>query len=192
MHKAEEWVWFGGRPSIDLVNTRWDRKGNGMERLTSADALADWLRMAKVVDAVVPVRVSSALLDDARLLREAISDLIDASIGSAKPARASVALVNDWVAEHPATPRLDTARWALTARPGSDPATDAVTGVVLDAIDLLSSPARARIKVCDGSTCGFRFYDRSPTGHRQWCSMKLCGNREKARIHRERVAMTGR
>jgi len=30
------------------------------------------------------------------------------------------------------------------------------------------------------------FYDRTKSHRRRWCSMALCGNRAKARAHRER------
>lgn len=45
-----------------------------------------------------------------------------------------------------------------------------------------------RIKICPADDCRWAFYDTSKSHSRQWCSMKVCGNRAKARSHRERVA----
>jgi hypothetical protein len=43
-----------------------------------------------------------------------------------------------------------------------------------------------RIKICPAEHCGWAFYDRSRNRSRTWCSMRVCGNREKARAWRER------
>jgi predicted RNA-binding Zn ribbon-like protein len=58
--------------------------------------------------------------------------------------------------------------------------------VALDAIDLLTGDESLR--VCAAGDCGIRFADRSPARNRQWCSMRRCGNRTKARRHYARTA----
>lgn len=45
-----------------------------------------------------------------------------------------------------------------------------------------------RLKVCAESSCRFAFYDRSKNGSGRWCSMAVCGNRNKARRRRARNA----
>ncbi len=44
-----------------------------------------------------------------------------------------------------------------------------------------------RIKICPADDCRWAFYDRSRNRSRTWCSMRVCGNREKARNWRERT-----
>jgi predicted RNA-binding Zn ribbon-like protein len=46
-----------------------------------------------------------------------------------------------------------------------------------------------RLKVCPGRHCGWVFYDQSRNNSGRWCSMSVCGGREKARAHyhRQRV-----
>jgi predicted RNA-binding Zn ribbon-like protein len=44
-----------------------------------------------------------------------------------------------------------------------------------------------RIKICSAHDCRLAFYDRSRNRSRTWCSMRVCGNREKARAWRERT-----
>ncbi|GGP56684.1 CGNR zinc finger domain-containing protein [Saccharothrix coeruleofusca] len=44
-----------------------------------------------------------------------------------------------------------------------------------------------RFKLCQAEGCGSAFYDRSRNRSRTWCSMQVCGNREKARNWRERA-----
>ena len=45
-----------------------------------------------------------------------------------------------------------------------------------------------RVKICPADNCRWAFYDTSRNRSRQWCSMEVCGNRAKARAHRERRA----
>jgi predicted RNA-binding Zn ribbon-like protein len=44
----------------------------------------------------------------------------------------------------------------------------------------------ARLKACPGRDCGWAFYDRSKNHSARWCSMAICGSREKMRAHRAR------
>ncbi len=46
----------------------------------------------------------------------------------------------------------------------------------------------ARLKVCREHTCEWAFYDHSRNRSATWCSMKVCGNRAKARTYRARHA----
>jgi predicted RNA-binding Zn ribbon-like protein len=64
---------------------------------------------------------------------------------------------------------------------------DAAIGV------LLAITARAmiagswqRFKACPGRDCGWAFYDHSRNQSARWCSMKVCGDREKARAYYQR------
>jgi predicted RNA-binding Zn ribbon-like protein len=43
-----------------------------------------------------------------------------------------------------------------------------------------------RLKACPGRNCGWAFYDRSKNQSARWCSMAICGSREKVRAHRAR------
>jgi len=44
----------------------------------------------------------------------------------------------------------------------------------------------ARLKACPGEHCGWAFYDHSRNQASTWCSMAVCGSREKARAYRRR------
>ena len=43
-----------------------------------------------------------------------------------------------------------------------------------------------RLKACRQETCGWLFYDGSRNRSSSWCSMQVCGGREKARAYRRR------
>jgi predicted RNA-binding Zn ribbon-like protein len=44
-----------------------------------------------------------------------------------------------------------------------------------------------RLKACPGHHCGWAFYDQSLSRTSRWCSMRVCGGREKARAYRRRT-----
>lgn len=43
-----------------------------------------------------------------------------------------------------------------------------------------------RLKACTEDSCQWAFYDTTRNHSRTWCSMDVCGNREKTRRYRER------
>ncbi len=90
----------------------------------------------------------------------------------------------------PPSPSGATARWPvrIELRAGV-PVTageDAVGGVLVAAARLVSAGHWERVKICPAEDCRWAFYDRSRNRSRTWCSMRVCGNRNKARSWRER------
>lgn len=51
---------------------------------------------------------------------------------------------------------------------------------------LQAESAWARLKACTDEGCQWAFYDATRNRSRTWCSMDVCGNREKTRRYRER------
>lgn len=93
----------------------------------------------------------------------------------------------DAAAAHPVpVPRLDPT--ARLARRADDPVRATLALVARDALDLVTSPAAARIRDCAGPTCGVLFLDTSRPGNRRWCAMGTCGNRAKKETLRGRTA----
>jgi predicted RNA-binding Zn ribbon-like protein len=186
------WYWLGGRPALDLVNTLRERWRRSVETLTSTTDLQLWLVQAELV-AEAP-RVSSALLDDARDLREAIDLCVRAAIGGEPAPRAAVREIDRWLPDAGPRPHLTLGAGgmpALDERPPADQARAAVAAIALDAAHMLGAAEEARrVRICASETCSARFYDRSPAAQRRWCSMALCGNEAKARRHRARARET--
>jgi predicted RNA-binding Zn ribbon-like protein len=177
-----EWVFDGGRPCLDLVNTRRSRYAEGVELLTGPDALAEWLALAGFTTG--PVRVTGGNVLAAKALREAVDRVLLAEV----PEKMDADLVNNAAAAAPAPPprlKLDGGVLRREVPPPKDPVATAFAALAADAIDLATSDASVR--VCAADDCGLRFSDASPRRNRQWCSMSRCGNRAKARAHYARV-----
>src|SRR4051794_18001038 len=103
--------------------------------------------------------------DDAAAIRTALRA---AAVGDPAPASAMVT-----VSLGPDGPRL---------------VADDVAGAVLAAASRLAVLGEwERVKICPARDCRWAFYDRSRNHSRTWCSMRVCGNREKARAWRERT-----
>nr|WP_275402530.1 CGNR zinc finger domain-containing protein [Streptomyces sp. SID13031] len=64
---------------------------------------------------------------------------------------------------------------ALTARMAADIAAAVVDGTW------------PRLKACGADTCRWVYYDRSPAGRSRWCTMAICGSRNKMRQYRART-----
>jgi CGNR zinc finger/Putative stress-induced transcription regulator len=84
-------------------------------------------------------------------------------------------------------------RVALTADGAVQLSATSPVGLVAAAVAKVAIERRLdRVKICPADDCRWAFYDTSRNRSRQWCSMEVCGNRAKARSHRERGASSGR
>lgn len=165
-----------------FVNTN-DREG-GPELLHDAAALRDWLVDARLLDPSDPVSAD----DHARAiaLREAIRELVSAHAGL--PHDASAAGVVDAAGERAGLrPVLDDPRTRFeTTAPGVDGALGRIVAAIHAGI---ADGTWERLKACERDVCRWAFYDNSKNRSSHWCSMAVCGQREKnRRAYRRRVA----
>lgn len=181
---------FGGTLCLDFANTiDWHDDGTPLGSDTDAlfepAALAHWGRRLGLLDD--GVLVTGEELAAARDLRASLHATFSAIADGRTPPAAALARLAHHHAEAAATGRLTTAGGASWAPDGAWrldwPAGDARRvrfAAVSDALALLRDPERlARVRVCPGHLCGWLFYDSS--GRRRWCSMQVCGSREKMR-----------
>ncbi len=182
------WYWLGGRPALDLVNTRRERWNRDVETLVTPGDLSAWLVQAGV--AARHLRATREILDEARALREAIDAALLAVVEGRPVDPAALTTVDDWLVHAGSRPRLSLGpdgAPVLGERAPADSPRRALGTIALDAAALLGRPAeRARLRVCASATCSARFYDRSPAARRRWCQMATCGNQAKARAFRAR------
>jgi predicted RNA-binding Zn ribbon-like protein len=152
---------------------------DGVEQLDTPRALADWL-VSQGLLASRP-RAVDADLALAHRLRDALRAAIDSAAGRGRSA----------AAEH----ELDTvfAQLPLQATARAPGLAGHGTGVRRALGDVVAAVAATRIdgswerlKVCPADDCRWVFYDTSRNRSRRWCSMEVCGNRNKVRAFRER------
>lgn len=181
-------------PALDLLNTE--------ARSTSGEAVDYWqtgedvLRWLEQLD-LLPVSAStSAAVDHTELLSEAkalrtlarrlVVDLVETG-GSAEPAG-----LNAYLHAYRSTPHLERdadGQLVLTRRACGSTARSLLGPVAEAVAALLSETDASPLKQCAHPECVLWFYDR--TGRRRWCSMALCGNRQKVARFRKRTAAAG-
>jgi predicted RNA-binding Zn ribbon-like protein len=182
---APYWYWLGGRPALDLVNTRRERWRRDVDCLTGDRDALEWLVAAELLPERMPA--PRGLADAVRTLREAIDAGVRAVVAGTPVDRGAMGVIDDWLAQAGTRPMLVAGVDGLPVFGEEDEATPrrALALVALDAARMLGTPQeRARVRICASGTCSARFYDRSPAARRRWCSMAGCGNVEKARRYR--------
>jgi predicted RNA-binding Zn ribbon-like protein len=163
-----------------FVNTR--QVGRGTDLLSDTAAMAEWF----AAEGLAPdgQRVTRPELARAIELREALRGILVAhGNGENGPAEASATL--DAVARR-ARLRLhfgDDGASLVPDAAGIDGALGRLVAIVHDSI---AQGTWTRLKACRDHTCAWAFYDHTKNRSGAWCSMERCGNRAKARTHRER------
>jgi predicted RNA-binding Zn ribbon-like protein len=166
-----------------FVNTHYDLTSeHGGEVLTGPDALRRWLAAHALVDERAELRRWD--LERTLAVREGLRALAFAN--NERPLDVD-AVDGMRRASAGAAVEIDIDRDGPRFLPASTAPLDGALG------SLLAITARAmiegtwpRLKACPGRNCGWVFYDHSRNLSARWCSMKICGDREKARAYYRR------
>jgi predicted RNA-binding Zn ribbon-like protein len=165
-----------------FVNTFYeleDRRGE--DHLATEAGLAEWLE-ERGLD---PGEVTVADLRRALAVREGLRALLYQHNDNAPDAEALGAM-HEAADELPVTMRVDP-EGEIHAAPAG-PGVPAALGLVLVVVhEAQADGTWRRLKACPGRHCGWAFYDYSVNRTSTWCSMQVCGGREKARAYRQRV-----
>jgi len=164
----------------DYVNT-FDLE-TGIDTISSPDELAQWFSEQGLVDDLVePDGPEHA---DALAVREAIRELLLANNGIAADAEAASKTLESAGRKAGLAVRFENGRPLLA--PEGDGARAAIGRIVATVAELATTDEWKRLKGCRDEHCRVAFYDKSRNRSRAWCSMEVCGNREKARSFRAR------
>jgi predicted RNA-binding Zn ribbon-like protein len=147
-----------------------------------------WLKEAGLsVTKVGPHTARMPLLVSARRLRENIRSLVEERKAGR---RGDPSLLNRFLAGAQSHPRL------VWNKPRSlqiekvrrkDTAESILAPVAEAAAELLATANFNLVKRCEDDTCVLWFSDQSKSHHRRWCSMEICGNRQKVAAYRRRL-----
>jgi predicted RNA-binding Zn ribbon-like protein len=164
----------------DFVNTL-DFE-TGMDRIATPDELGMWLSEQGLVDDLVePTEQEHA---DALEVREAIRQLLLANNAVAVDAAAASKTLEEAGRRAHLGVRFENGLPVLS--PEDEGVRGAVGRIVAMVAELAPSDQWKRLKTCRDENCRVVFYDKSRNRSRAWCSMEVCGNREKARSFRAR------
>ncbi|MFC7309278.1 CGNR zinc finger domain-containing protein [Streptomyces monticola] len=163
----------------------------GTDDLDTAKKLSDWLTGRGLLDRGRRVSADDHAL--ALRLRAGIREELGANVGdTAEPGQLVGA--DEALRELPVfvTVRGGDRHSALTPDPELPPVRHALAGVAIAWSDLVVTGDAARLKRCAEHACAWVFWDVSKNRSRRWCSMRVCGNRNKARRYAaKQTATTG-
>ena len=162
----------------DFVNTA-DLE-DGEEKLADARALQYWLvfhGLAELSD-----RATASDLDQALAVREALRELLRAHTGVEADTEEASRTLDDAARTLGLTIRFVEGAVAFV------PESRGLGGVLAAVATAMADGSWDRLKACRSDTCRWAFIDTARNHSRQWCDMKVCGNREKARRFRSRNA----
>ena len=160
----------------DFVNTA-DLE-DGEERLADPQALQYWLvfhGLAELRD-----RASAGDLERALAVREALRELLRAHTGVAADTHGASEVLNEAARDAGLAIRFSAGTVEFA------PAGRGLGGVLAAVASAMADGSWERLKACRSDTCRWAFIDNARNHSRQWCDMKVCGNRAKARAFRAR------
>jgi predicted RNA-binding Zn ribbon-like protein len=168
----------------DFVNT-WD-KLDAEDAFESPSALVAWLAARGLVD-----HGTSASPDDleaSRGLREALRALLLANNGVEADVEGAGAVLE--AAARRAWLELRFEGGGSSLEPAVGGVAGALGRVVAAVHTAMADGSWSRLKACRARDCEWAFVDHAKNRSRAWCSMQVCGNREKVRSYRERHRST--
>jgi predicted RNA-binding Zn ribbon-like protein len=159
---------------------------SGSESLGSPDELAAWLREHDLLEG--DGHQCKDDLETAIALREALRELALANNGDASEAAAGQKLEKCCDDLHVHLRVRFGGEPALVLEPDEEGVRGALGKILVIVFEAMLDGSWYRMKACAATTCRWAFYDHSRNRSAHWCSMRVCGNRNKVRRFRTRAA----
>jgi predicted RNA-binding Zn ribbon-like protein len=188
-------LFVGNHLALDFLNTRPVQNGEPVELLPNLEALLSWFEAAGLLSAREALSLrkrcgesgrARQVLERLRQWRETLRKAVLAWESGDPLPHAAINELNRLMAQHPMRTKLNedangpvAELWFSARRPE-----DLFTPLAYAAATLFANVDRSRVRQC--GNCVLHFYDTSKKGTRQWCSMRLCGNRLKVAAYAAR------
>lgn len=186
---AEIVVLLGGRLAVDFANAP-SYPGAPFNDL-SWEEFIGFLEAARIVSAersdqllALPEtdpRTAHALLTRGLNLRDALREMFAALVRHEPIAAEWTKPINDVLRiteGHDELTQID-GRWRIQFVARETGLDWLLAAVARSAAEIILEGEGAKIRVCANPACGLFFCDKSRTHKRRWCSMSVCGNRNK-------------
>jgi len=193
-------LFLGNHLALDFLNTRPALEGEFVELLPDFPALLHWFQAADLLSAGSAARLqrrwggtgrARRTVEAMRKLRRRLRKAVLGWSRGRAVHPSTVDELNRLLVRHPMRTRLkasgrasSTELWFLPHRPE-----DLMAPLAHSAAALFATVERSRVRQCD--RCVGLFLDTSKKGTRRWCSMRLCGNRQKVAAYAARQRRAG-
>jgi predicted RNA-binding Zn ribbon-like protein len=176
--------------AVELHNTRYATSAGPVDALADAEQAQAWLQaLADRLPGADGAPGAAACAADLIALRDAVRAALQAAAGGSPQDPASLATINEASRRAARSPRAElepgeTAPRRAEDTHGASRAEITAGAFARDAIDLLTGPHRADLRVCGAPGCILMFVKEHP--RREWCS-SACGNRARQARHYQRA-----
>ncbi|MFK0173889.1 CGNR zinc finger domain-containing protein [Streptomyces sp. NPDC090306] len=162
----------------------------GTDELATPAGLSAWLAARELLDR--PRRIGAADHALCLRLRDGVREELGAHVGETADA-ALLAGADEALRELPVLMSVrggGAGGPALSPAPELSPVRAALARLAVAWTELTVTGDAARLKRCSEHACAWVFWDVSKNRSRRWCSMRVCGNRAKARRYTARQTAT--
>lgn len=177
VQKSQKMLFISGRISLDLSHTGGKRTPQGayFERLHSPEDFSRWLAMSEL--ALNEVSIGEKDLEQVHELREAVWYAAHATVDDKPIESFDLEIINRYATNEALLIHLNDSGLATYTKPINIQAL--LAHIARDAIELLGTDTKARLRECANPRCPLLFIDTSRPNKRRWCSMERCGLMEK-------------
>lgn len=174
--------------ALDLMNTLAMTDSGLVDSLQSDADVLRWLHTQNLVlEGTLPPGKRSSLLTSTRSLRELVRSLVQRR-KAGRPV--GVKEINGFLAKSVSHLHLEKEGKTgirVTRQYRQATPEQLLAPVAEAAADLLTNGDFDLVRNCEGPLCTLWFYDRTKAHRRRWCSMAVCGNRNKVAVFRQRA-----
>ena len=186
--KSEEFrhgmPFIGGRLWLDALNTVVADGGRARDVIASAEGLAAWLEAAGIAGSAIG---SAADGQRIRKQRELLRTAFETMQQGDPPSKRAVEEINRYLGDIRFSLQLVAHKEELWLEWRREAGQSGPAGVIAeDFARFACDHEPARLKHCANPGCTMVFYDKGKNNTRRWCTMSICGNRDKIARFRSR------
>jgi predicted RNA-binding Zn ribbon-like protein len=186
----QDFLFVGNHPCLDFINTELVMNSTPTDLLETFEDLVDWLVNSQTLSKKDAEARSGELRQDqkpqilaqAKTFRTTLRRMVESIVNENRVPESAITAINQLM--RPCSGYRELARTRSNAFKevfiASADSKDAfLASLAIFASDLLRMVDLTLIKKCKNPACVLYFYDTTKNHARNWCSMQLCGNREK-------------
>jgi predicted RNA-binding Zn ribbon-like protein len=197
LKRSQEFVFVANHPCLDFVNTQLVIKGALTDVLDTFEDLVAWLvesHQLRKQDAEAANRQLShdekaVILEQAKTFRATLRNMVQHIASGSGVPKTALAAINKLLLQCAGYRELvpnGPGAFKQVFVSSTDRKDALLASLAVLASDFLCSADLALIKKCKNPACVLYFYDTTKNHARNWCSMQLCGNRDKVAAYFKR------
>ncbi|PJZ01742.1 RNA-binding protein [Bacillus vallismortis] len=176
--------------SLDLVNTEIISYDKRHDFIQSATHLMEWFDQMGVTAPFLHSFTLQQVQEHGSLVLQRIHQFraelrkhFERIAEGSEPSQAFISFLQDQIAAAPFSYQLIEEK--LARIPNGTLDHSILSLIAYDALSLIHTKEIQQLKRCANEKCILLFLDK--TGRRKWCSMKICGNRQKVSRHQKKI-----